>query len=582
MYGFHTLRLTGWIQDVWGNRYVGGGTYHFWIAKRMTLATATFQGVAYPVGNRYGRDLAFSPAVPADVQVDAVLYPSSDRDAPLTMSCQGKASPGGVFGSAQGALPLNFTAPGEYAAHILATYTDPEGHLWVSTMRHAGVVYPTDTSIAARGKKINIGSKYVERGETRFEGYVEPDGDQHLVHINFPFRSGDVLLMASEQQSANKIEPVLTYEDLAQPFPYDPAKFTALGASNLKIRTSNGLSPHMFPEYITDWAYYYGSAPRPGFMSRFLVGEHGVRAPYWPLSPNSFGGQISASSNGDLPGDIYRLLGGVVVRPAGGPARYAGYMSSAFILPKGTNNNRIVAAGAEDVLSSTGEKGRFILVGFRPGMVLETGTSWAPAVQIDPIVPAAMTFTLRYPDGRLVTAQGTGDASGSWAGSARWTLDLPGVYRYWLEGEWNGFRGVMPGLPAEGGEFYVIEKDRPEGATGLRLNLANQSTFDPAKTLLISGSTTATSVNYAVIIPGCVIEEGVLTPKAGRLEYRFDPAAVNRKAPTYDIFNLVSGKPEIGKAVHITFFAREVTPQGVPYHSFARVILRGTRVYYTK
>ena len=57
-YGHYTVTATGWIADIWGNRYEGGGTYRFWIAKRMTLATATFQGQAYPVGNRYGRDMA--------------------------------------------------------------------------------------------------------------------------------------------------------------------------------------------------------------------------------------------------------------------------------------------------------------------------------------------------------------------------------------------------------------------------------------------------------------------------------------------------------------------------------------------
>ena len=57
-----------------GRRYEGGGTYRFWIAKRMTLATATFQGMPYPVGSSYGRDIQFNPAVPADVQVTATLY----------------------------------------------------------------------------------------------------------------------------------------------------------------------------------------------------------------------------------------------------------------------------------------------------------------------------------------------------------------------------------------------------------------------------------------------------------------------------------------------------------------------------
>jgi hypothetical protein len=70
---------------------------------------------------------------------------------------------------------------------------------------------------------------------------------------------------------------------------------------------------------------------------------------HWPVSPNSFGGQINASVNGDMPGDIYRLLGGVVLRQAGTAPAYAGYISSAFLLPLGVNNNRIVAPGAEEL-----------------------------------------------------------------------------------------------------------------------------------------------------------------------------------------------------------------------------------------
>ena len=123
-------------------------------------------------------------------------------------------------------------------------------------------------------------------------------------------------------------------------------------------------------------------------MGRFIVGESIVRAPYWPVSPNSFGGQIGASANGDAPGDIYRLIGGVVLRRAGQAPMYAGYIASAFLLPKGTNNNRVVAPGSEDL--------------HRPDWATRRASSWSacgrarrtrsaarsgPAVQIDPLLP---------------------------------------------------------------------------------------------------------------------------------------------------------------------------------------------------
>ena len=397
-YGRYVVTATGWIQDQQGRRYEGGGTYRFWIAKRMTLATATFQGMPYPVGSSYGRDIQFNPGVPADVQVTARLFVNSDARDVRSVSYSGKATTAGLFGAAQGMKSLPLDAPGEYHAQVLATYTDADSHLWVSTMRHAGVVYPESSPVIARGKKRSIGGRYVERGETKFEGYVDADGEQHLDHITFPYLAGDVLLIAAEGQGANKIEPVLTYQMQGDTSAWD-TRLNGVGTTNLKINTSNGYSPHIIPEDITDIEYFYGAAPRPGFMGRFVVGETNLRAPDRPVSPNSFGSQIGASPNGDAPGDIDRLLGGVVLRRAGQAPMYSGYIASAFLLPGGTNNNRIVAAGSEDLYGPLGDKARFFLVGLRPGTAYEVGATFRPALQIDPILPVAVHFVLTYPTG---------------------------------------------------------------------------------------------------------------------------------------------------------------------------------------
>ncbi len=573
-YGLHTVTAKGWMQDLSGRRYEAGGTYRFWIAKRMTMATATFQGMAYPVGTKYGRDIAFSPAVPADVTVTATLFPGSDATKARSITYSGRATAAGVFGAAQGMQPFVLDAPGEYHASILAKYTDADGHLWVCVMRHAGVVYPVDSPIVARGKKVLVDGKPLERGETKKEGWVDEAGENHLQHITFPWNAGDVLLIAAEGEGANKIEPVMTYELRGEEKPWDP-KLNSVGVSNLAIRTSNGYSPHLFPEFVTDVEYYYGSAPRPGFMSRFLVGESTVKAPYWPTSPNSFGGQIGASTNGDQPGDIYRLLGGVVRRPKEGTPQYAGYVASAFILPGGTNNNRVVAPGAEDVIGPLGTKARFFLVGLRPGTAYELGATFAPAVQIDPILPAKVRFDLTYPDGRTKTAEGTGDAFGSFVGAERWPLDVTGAYRYTLAAEWEGHAGGMPGLPASGGEFYVFRKDRPAGAAGLTVTLPKPPLVSPTTGIRIDGTSSAKSVRYAVLMPGAVIAVGELPVVSGRFVYSFDPLAVHEALPLYDVVNNRTGKPEIGRLVHVTFFSEEKAADGTSFHDFARVILRG-------
>jgi Zn-dependent metalloprotease len=576
MYGRYTVTATGWIEDGFGRTYRGGGTYRFWIAKRMTLATATFQGQPYPVGSTYGRDTQFNPAVPADVTVTASLYPDSSAARVKTLTYAGKATAAGLFGAAQGMKSFPLDAPGEYHAHLLATYTDGEGHLWVSTMRHAGVVYPEPSGVIARGKKLQVGSQYVDRGETRFEGHLEATGESHLHHITFPYVSGDVLLMAAEGNGANKVEPVLTYQLTGDSSIWDTT-LNDVGRTNLRIRTSNGYSPHLYPEYITAMEYYYGAAPRPGFMGRFLVGESTVRAPYWSLSPNSFGGQIGASPNGDAPGDIYRLLGGVVLRRPGQDPMYSGYISSAFMLHKGTNNNRVVAPGSEDLNGPLGEKARFYLVGLRPGTAFPVGATYRPALQIDPLLPVGIRFTLTYPDGRQKVAEGVGDRFGSFAGSTAWPLDVAGVYRYQIAAWWNGFAGRMPGLPESGGEFFVYSPTRPAGAAGLRIDGASQRTFSASTGVTIAGSTSAPLVHYTLITPGAVIEQGDLTVQGGKFQYVFDPVAVHQKVPLYDITSITTGKPQIGRVIHLTFFAEE-RAGGSTFFDVSRVILRGTTV----
>ena len=578
-YGRYTVEAKGWILDEFGNRYYGGGNYSFWIAKRLTVATATFQGQSYNVGNRYGRDLALSPPVPADVTIQADLYVNSDPSNVQTVVSTGKATSGGIFGAAQGMKYLPLDEPGEYHAKVTATYWDHEGNLWVGAVRHAGVVYAEDSPITAHGKKLKVKQELVDRGETHFEGFMAENGTHYLDHLNYPYNSDDALLIASEQQFSNKIVPVLTYEEKGNRTPYNPS-LQDIGRSNLRIRTSNGLSPDMFPEYITDMAYYYASAPRPGSMGRFIVAQDNAAFSYWPMSPNDFGGQYGASNNGDLAGDIYRLLGGVVLRPKGQTPLYAGYQASAFVLPKGSSNNRIIGPGEEDLPSPDGKPARFFLVPVRPGMVYKLGTNFSAVLQIDPVVPCSVQFTLTAPDGSKKVANGKGDRFGYFISKEKWPLDQPGVWKYIVNATWNGYQGRVPGLPDEGGYIYVLDSENSSGP-GMTLNLSGEQTFSPTDGLDIQGNSSATHVYFAAIIPGAVLEEGIIPVVDGKFVYKFDPKRMADKIKTYDIINLVNGRPEIGRIVHLTFYSEENGADG-PYSSFVRVILRGTTAIYTK
>lgn len=602
MYGQHTVTLKGWMKDKSGRRYDGGGTYKFWIARRLTMATATFQGAAYPVGYAYGRDISFSPPVPADVQITATLYPDSDPAKALTpVISTGKATAGGVFGVVQGMKALPLSAAGEYHGKIFAQYTDAQGELWVCVYRHAGVVYAPDSPIAAHGKKLFLNYAYVPRGETNVAGYVTPKGK--FVHLNVPYNSGDLLMIASSDQETNKIGPVLIYENKNSPPAWD-STLDEVGTTNLFMQTSNGLSPHMFPEYVTAKQYYYASAARPGFMARFLVADSVTQQPYWSTSPNDFGGQAGSSYNGDQPGDLYRFIGGIVKQDAGNAPAYAGYLSSGAILPKGDinntgiiipslgNNNRVVAPGTTDIVNSKGDKARFFLTpSFRPGMTYTLDTVWKPALQVDPMVPATISLKLTYPDGTTIKTDGGPVVDGSWAGTAQ-TLSQPGVYRVEVSGLWNGFTGTIPGLPPTGGEFYVLGGAKPDGAQGLVVDRDKETVFSLSSTLRIEGRSTASRVHYALIMPGAVIAQGEAPVTNGHFVVEIDPAGVNASTPIFDLMNyatnLLWGNQAPGdqskttrKIMHLSLFSEE-THNGTKFWDFHRVITRGTTVLSVK
>ena len=75
---------------------------------------------------------------------------------------------------------------------------------------------------------------------------------------------------------------------------------------------------------------------------------------------------------------------------------------------------------------------------------------------------------------------------------------------------------------------------------------------------------------------------GPLVPPAGAFSFIFDPVAINAKAPTYDIVNITNGKTELGKVVHLTFFAKERAADGTAGHSFARLVFRGNKLFFAR
>ncbi|MCX7840880.1 MAG: hypothetical protein N2559_15705, partial [Anaerolineae bacterium] len=125
-------------------------------------------------------------------------------------------------------------------------------------------------------------------------------------------------------------------------------------------------------------------------------------------------------------------------------------------------------------------------------------------------------------------------------------------------------------------------KDRPANAPTLTFNLPPISKFDASKSTKFTGTSTASTIHYAAVIPGAVIAQGSLPVTNGKFEYTFDPAAIRQCVQTYDTTNQVSGKPELGDVVHLTFFSQEKASDGKAYWSFVRLIIRGNTVHYAR
>jgi hypothetical protein len=78
-----------------------------------------------------------------------------------------------------------------------------------------------------------------------------------------------------------------------------------------------------------------------------------------------------------------------------------------------------------------------------------------------------------------------------------------------------------------------------------------------------------------------VLEQGSLPVINSKFEYKFDPVSLNKATATYDITNKQTGVPDIKDVVQLSFFSKEIAPDGKVYYSFARVIFRGNKAIYS-
>ena len=535
-YGKYIIEMNGYIDDIWGNRYQGGGTYYLWVAHRLSFATGAKPGRPFQTGDKYPTSVFIHPPFPAKVKIEVAEYINSDQDNLKTWKVEGQASRFGYFYSEK---PIVFDQEGEYISKVDVCFESADGRLWMGNQVGSSVIADMNSKLEVKGKKFAL---EMEEPKARFNLDYE-GSDVRLcnqvtkrlsyapcTNINAPYNSGDILFI-SDGAKANGIDAMLSgfLED----------------GNELKTITDYNLFPYAFPEKIKKHAYFYFSAIRPGIVTRTLVADSRAkfRDSYWPTTPafNAFGRQFNVSEDGDSPDDIYRFMGGFVYKDIeSNKVEYGVYESMAIVIPKGSYANRVVAPFSEPLLRTNG----------RDFYIFEAGapTQGVPYVQGQKIGIGGMVFppvkdiecekVINFPDGTKISSVGMSDKIGHLKMLPPFVVaKQPGVYKIQETCSFGKFSGDIIGTSDGSYNIYIDDQDTRKY---FKINnpWLRHFRFKPEKGLNINGKIFKDVVNpkitYSIVMPGIVMDEGTLLIKNNEFSYNFLPEEFNSQFPNYN------------------------------------------------
>ncbi len=595
-YGRYLIKMQGWIEDIWGNRYDGGGTYEVWVASRLTFATSVKPGTPFEVGNSYPPAVIINPPCPADVSINVSLYRNSSKEDVKKMTVKGRANRFGYFYPREKFPPIMLDSQGEYLSEITATYIDKTGRLWMGNQKSGSVVASPDSKLNVRGAvcSSDLLADFSKRGNINYEGqflkskfspFNSPEYKNYTscTLFSFPYYSGDVLYVANSFFGDNGIIPVLTFsckEELSRGAEGDVIPFSA---------AKDNYHAQGYPEFLEKQSYGYMSAIRSGFVARFLVASelNHIWDAYWQSGGNFAGKQINNSYNGDLPQDIYEFLGGVVYRDfKKGINLYGIYASMGVVIPKGSYANRISAPLSEPIFEVNGKEHYLFDAGAPlPGLVLETGDILrAGAMVFPPIGKVKCVKRITSPSGKQYVFEGTTNKIGLGkmvaAQGGDVVIEEPGVYEVQASCEYKNRRGDVVG--SRDGRYYLYAVDAQDSGECFSLDLPKRFSITNDKILdicgTINGDVENAKVYYTVIMPGVIMDEGILDVRDNRFLYRFSPRDVAVQFPNYDIVAYSDPDQQcMADTVIFTFFLSGLDKNGKKVNSVRRFILRGDK-----
>jgi len=624
-YGQYVITMTGMIQDVWGNNYLGGGTYKVWAAQPLDIDPGVLPGTPLAVGDAFNPTLQFYPRLPAQVDLRLSYYDSWGTTQPSVQRLQGSANRFGNFSSPI-TTSLVMTQPGEYRLDLVARYTDLQGKLYMGAMTWGGVVMtpPEQAQLIAHGRR---GYDVGVNDKAWFVGLRDivllPSSVSHLHATYFP---GDIvwsrmedglygdslILNPSLQDTTGGVWSDLILQrandmNFLEPMPPNDliTRFDQ-GEIPLFFSTFSGHTPLIDPNGLDQVAYAYEYSQRPGVRVREYLGEDNMLA-YWRLD-TTYDNQLGDGIAGDIENDFkFQYMGMVFHDIPSGHSEYLGYGSSWVFLPdddplgsrvmppfSGPGNGGWTTDGGP-IMTLKGQDIHIFIypTGVQPGAVLQVGDPFRFAGHINPTLPSQVAIAVTAPSGAQFTGGGQANSIGYFYNPANdfivnepgwWSVDV----HVWHDGACSAGSTIPPYpqgdvLGSTNGRywFYVVRDDAP------KLNVATPQPGylhfgDQVTPIIITGTLPSglsnVQVDYTIHMPGFILEHGQATISGSTYQFVFDPATLAQDFPNLDLTARGDRVPGLSDTFSISIAAKGNAGGQTIYRANV-ITIQGQQVY---
>jgi hypothetical protein len=551
--GPHVIEVQGWVEDVWGNRYEGGGTYDVWVAYPFDIDPGLLPGTPLAVGDAVNPTVQLQPRLPAHVNLTIRHFPDSDPGRVQVYIAEGFANRFGYFAPPDPPIVLN--EPGEYRLDLTADYVDPAtGELTMGAATWGGVVMtpPENAQLVAHGRR---GSDNHSAIPGQWFVFCDPDLQPPLVknstpHLLNPYLNGDILwsydtflhknpeclgdallMSASIQDTVGAVATAITerYNRIASPvaLPGNFEQRAQAGELPLFSSTISGRPVSLAPEEADQVAYAYLSSQRPGVRVRESVAEDRQGSGYWRLD-SMYDNQPSVGVEGDLPNDFKYQFVGVVYRDLeSGLSEYLGQASGWVHLPysditgsrvmppfSGPGNGGWPTTGGPLMTLQGKAIHMFILpTGVRPGAVLQVGDQFNFAGHLMPTLDSRVEVEVTAPSGQTHFVSGRANPVGYFYNPQdSFVLDEAGRWMASVQVWHDGQIG-----------------------SGEQVNCDPAAPFDPQRPCPAGDVLGSANGRYAFyVVPAASPRLAVTTPAPGRLTFEqgVTPITISGSIPT--------------------------------------------------